>query len=178
MQNRIKTIRINLASIQSNLFITEINEILSRGDIASVQEEINSCIEKMISFQEEINQFQEKIKYCVAKIGINKLVSEVSILCTQHHFDNTDEMEYRGKTYQSFGKHGLTILLTLTSLITSGGITENNEESLEDSISSKVNSLGDFPSEPTENEILRLLQLKMNVLFESTFDEAVKRATF
>jgi len=178
MQNRIKTIRINLASIQSNLFITEINEILSRGDIASVQEEINSCIEKMISFQEEINQFQEKIKYCLAKIGINKLVSEVSILCTQHHFDNTDEMEYRGKTYQSFGKHGLTILLTLTRLITSGGITENNEESLEDSISSKVNSLGDFPSEPTENEILRLLQLKMNVLFDSTFDEAVKRATF
>ncbi len=178
IENRIETIRISLASIQSNLFITEMNEISPIGDMASFQEEINSCLGKMIYFQEEINQFKEKTKFCIAKIGINKLVSEVSILCTQHHFDNTDEMEYRGKTYQSFGKHGLTILLTLTRLITSGGITNNNEESLEDNILSKVNSLGDFPSDPTENEVLRLLQPKMNILFDSTFDQAVKKVMF
>lgn len=102
---------------------------------------------------------------------------------TEYWIEETGKRRKVGSTYYYLRQNGVTLLLALTHLITSGKLDECKSErdveaeyrSLYCSISKRVNNLGLFPSNPTEGEVVRLLESKINLLFEASFDEAIRK---
>ncbi len=166
--------------------LKEIEEIISELSIPNsqlindeanslFQEKINICIDEMETFFEKIFSFHREITICVAKLEINKLVTEVVLKCTNYHFNDTDDYAYRGSTYTYFQKHALILLLFLVNLLISEDKTIADGESLHKNILSKVNNLGAFPNTPKEADIFKLLERRIDSLFPTTFDEKVRK---
>lgn len=144
----------------------------------TVQHEISSCLKNMSGFTEEINAFMADLERCAAKMAINKLVGDVIMACTTHHFDKVGECEYKGSTYQHFGQHGVALLLTLAHLIISGisGQDISREyKACYEKRTKRLKRLGAFPHDLTESNVQTWLKSKMNYLFERSFDEAIRK---
>jgi uncharacterized protein YoxC len=166
---RIDEINLQLKAIAS---ITEKfqPENLLEIEIKSFQKEIFACIENMNDFADEINGFVREIEDSVAKMAINKLIVDVLMRCTTYHFDHTGEYEYKGSTYNEFGKEGVTFLLTLAHLIFSDKEIGSAYHTLHERISKRFGDL----SHSTENEVRQLLEYRIDSLFDSSFDNAIK----
>ena len=176
IEERIKVSREDIKVRLSSISLDRLKELDSLEKTNSFQEEINNFIGDIISFQEEIRSFQRQILSCATKMAINLQANEVIKQCTTYHFDNTLECEYKGSTYQHFSQDGIILLLALAHMIVLDKdiITEYN--TWHKSISQRVNKLGNFSSNLTEDELLKLLESKVNSLFDASFDEKIKTA--
>jgi uncharacterized protein YoxC len=168
---RIDEINLQLKAIASLTEKFQQEEILER-EINSFQKEIFACIENMNDFADEINGFVRDIEGSVAKMAINKLTVDVLMRCTTYHFDHTGECEYKESTYNEFGKEGVTFLLTLAHLILSEKEIGSAYHALHESLSKRFGDLN--LSHSTENEVRQLLEYRIDSLFDSSFDNAIK----
>jgi hypothetical protein len=144
--------------------------------IDSFQREVFTCVENMNHFAEEISAFVEKIEGCANKMAINKLIVDVLMQCKIYHFDSTGECNYKGNTYNNFGKRGVNLLLILAHLIVSGRDIEREYITFQRTVSKRINKLGAFPNNLTKNTVQGILEKKINFLFDVSFDDSVKQA--
>ena len=117
----------------------------------------------MNSLIEEVQSFQDEVETGVTKLAINKLVGELSRQATIHHFDDSGEFEYKGSTYNYFHQSGVTLLLTLAHLIMTSQEITSEYQRVSQTISTRVNRLGNFPNTPSESTILKFLELDVQV---------------
>jgi hypothetical protein len=124
LNQEFKTIEAKIEYLNSRFtnFKTEYASLLelenvSEQQIASLREKLNDCLEEMHSLNEEIAGVQRDILICSYKLNINKLIANVLVECTTHHFDNTVEFEYQGSTYNCLNEKGLNMVLCIIYLV-------------------------------------------------------------
>lgn len=96
---------------------------------------------------------------------------------TEYWEEETGEVKIVGTSYSYFGYSAVYLLLTLAHMITSEVVDnsdkfpdiQNQYESLNETISNRVNKLPDFPLEPKEKEINNILITRIDRLFDAFF---------
>lgn len=174
VNSRIDEINARINEVRQR-FLQSLEEDIHQNRTTLSTQEIASCITEMNSLVEEVQSFRDEVETCVTKLAINKLVGEISRQATIHHFDDTGEFEYKGSTYNYFYQPGITLLLTLAHLIMTGWEITSEYRRVSQTISTRVNRLGHFPNTPSENEILKILGSKINLLFDASFEEEVRK---
>lgn len=179
IHTRIQEINSRIENIREKLANPPAIETTSlEREIDVFQKEINFCIDEMYLFLNELSFFQKDIENCMAKMILNKIAGEVIRKCSQHHFDETGEFAYRNTIYKNFSEQGITMLLTIIHLsINDGNIMELETayRSLYESITKRFHGVKDFSSYKTEEDILKLLQTKTDVLFDRSFNETIAK---
>ncbi|MBW4604202.1 MAG: 50S ribosome-binding GTPase [Calothrix sp. FI2-JRJ7] len=94
---------------------------------------------------------------------------------TEYWEEETGEVKLVGTSYYYFGYSAVSLLLTLAHVMTFNIIDDiekfqNHYESLYRTISSQVKKLPSFPTEPQEEEILRILETDVDKLFQGAFE--------
>lgn len=172
---RIDEINVHFQAIRSCLSDNYFEKFASPDDaINELQEVVNRCLYELGVFESQIFSFSQYLNNCIFRININKMVTHVLQETTEHYFDETGEFEYRGSHYHYFRQHGITLGLALT-IVTLMGF-EGEYEDLHDELLAKVERFGHLPTNPTESQVLSLLQSKINLIFDSEFDLLIAQA--
>ncbi|MBE9224108.1 50S ribosome-binding GTPase [Phormidium sp. LEGE 05292] len=177
VNERISEINSDLEIIKLRLSIYQQDETNSiQDEITAFQEEVNKCVDRMRDFEQEIKKFQAAIEACEAKMLINKLVLRLIMQSTKYYFDETGDCEFKDSTADYFGKNGVVLLLSLAHSIVSGKDIESGDRALYNSILARINKLGMFPEPPTENNVKQFLELKIDSLFDESFNQVIRQA--
>ncbi|MFB2917243.1 GTPase [Aerosakkonema funiforme] len=177
VNERIREINSDLEIIKLRLSIYQQDETNSiEEEITTFQEEVNKCVDRMHEFEQEIKNFQTAIEACEAKMLINKLVMRLIRQCTKYYFDETGDCEFKDSIADYFGKNGVALLLSLAHSIVSGKDIESGDRALYNSILARINKLGMFPEPPTENNVKQFLELKIDSLFDESFNQVIRQA--
>ncbi|BDA67881.1 hypothetical protein RIVM261_091530 [Rivularia sp. IAM M-261] len=101
---------------------------------------------------------------------------------TEYWEEETGEVKLVGTSYYYFGYNAVSLLLTLAHLTASDIIGDQNLKNIQDCyeslykiISSKVNKLPSFPTQPQENNIFNILESELDKLFEGAFKVGAHR---
>lgn len=138
------------------------------------EEQVKLYAVELNTFWREITSSRQFIQICEAKIKINPLVREINRQCTIRHFDETGEFECKGCTYSCYHQSAIILLLTLAHLIVFDKDITTEYHTLQQAISKQVRGLGNFPSIHSENNILKWLNDNVNILFDTSFEEAIR----
>ncbi|MDJ1173235.1 hypothetical protein [Roseofilum capinflatum] len=168
MNHHLREIRIRLSENYLEKF-----ESVEDG-INELQEVINTCIDEMGIFENQIFEFSQEINKIIFRLNINKMVTQVLQKTTEHYFDQAGEFEYRGSHYHYFRQHGIAISLALTTMTLVG--LEEDYEVFYNTLLQKVERLGYFPDDPVESNILALLESNLDSLFDSSWEQAIRKA--
>ncbi|NEQ74572.1 MAG: hypothetical protein F6K23_16930 [Okeania sp. SIO2C9] len=172
---RIEEMNGHIQEIRNRLTINYFEQFVSPEDaINELQEVVNRCLDELSVFESQIFSFHQELNNCIFRVNINKMVIQVLQKTTEHYFDETDEFEYRGSHYHFFRQHGVTLGLALTTITLMG--FEGEYEEFYNGLLRQVEKLGHFPDRPVESKIVRLLELNINSLFDSSFEEVIRQA--
>ncbi|NEO03713.1 MAG: hypothetical protein F6K50_53050, partial [Moorea sp. SIO3I7] len=175
IEQRIEEINLHIQKIRNPLSKDYLEKFTTIEDaIDELQELINRCLDEMAVFENQIFTFNQELNYCIFKVNINKRVTQVLQKTTEHYFDETGQFEYRFSHYHYFGKHGITVLLALTTMIFFD--IDQDYDFFYSDLLQKVENLGSFPENPTEAQIYNLLSCNYSLLFEPAFDNKIKQA--
>ena len=173
--SRLDEINLQLREIRNRLSENYLDQFSSMEDgINELQEVINRCLDDMTLFDNQIYIFHQEINFCLFRLNINKMVTQVLQKTTEHYFDETGDFEYRGSHYQYFRQHGITIGLALTMMTLVG--LEQEYEVFYNDLLREIERLGYFPDNPTESKIISLLESNIHSLFDSSFDQVIRQA--
>ncbi|MEM1171836.1 MAG: GTPase [Cyanobacteria bacterium P01_H01_bin.35] len=159
------------------LHLRESNEAEGVKQIKDFQNQINNCLEDMRKFNDEISVCQEKLKKCVNNLAINKLIMQLLIDSTVHHFDNVGSCEYKGSSYNYFGQKALILLLSLAHLSISGKSIDIEYKDWSINFAKIVNNISGFPNiqELTERRVISILETQLNSLFFRDFNQMLRQ---
>jgi IS1 family transposase/uncharacterized protein YukE len=171
IKRQINSIQSSVSNINNRFQFQDLeNEFFDDHD--KFLEEINTCIEQINSFQNQISFLVVNLNFCATRMLINSAVADIFLLSTTHLFDNTDELTYRGVTYQKCGKNGLMLLLVNTHLFVLSNIMENHN--IEQKLAPKFDIFDDFTDDLTESQIYEILQSKINLMFLPEIEQIIK----
>lgn len=172
---RIKEMNVHVQEIRNRLSENYFEQFTSMEDaISELQEVVNRCIDELSVFENQIFAFQQEINDCMFRLTINKMAVQVLQKTTDHYFDETGDFEYRSSRYNYFRHHGITVLIALNRMILFG--LDEDYEAFYSELLTKVERFGHLHANPTESQVLSLLQSKTNLIFDSEFDRLIAQA--
>lgn len=175
INDRIEEMNGHIREIRSRLTANYFEQFTDQEDaINELQEVVNRCLDELSVFESQIFTFHQELHNCIFRVNINKMVIQVLQKTTEHYFDETGEFEYRKSHYHFFRQHGVTLGLALTTMTLMG--FEGEYEEFYQGLLRQVERLGDFPSNPVESQILKLLEANINSLFDSSFEQVIRQA--
>lgn len=174
IDSRIEDINARLTEIRSEYVGLLELEYVSLEQVSPLRERINNCLEEMQSFCDEIASFERDLEICTYKVSINKLIADAIRECTTHHFDSTDDFEYRGSTYHCFNEKGLRIVLSLVYLVIQDDERDFTSPLIHTNVSKLLSNVGYFSTNLNSAEVKSWLKSKIEKLLPTSFDEILK----
>lgn len=177
VDTRINSINSRLEIINLHILLRQETDVISSQALQSLQQEINHCLQEIRQFNNEINCCKYEIQICQLKLIINQLIMELLVECTIHHFNEVDFCEYKGSTYNYFGRKAITSLLTIAHLIITEKLTSIEYEYLQEVFKKLIDNINEFPNqeELRESRVFSVLEPKIDYLFSSDFVENLKK---